>query len=432
MYYMMGFVKILAYSAFLVALLMVSTALVFLTPIPTNLGFYRWVSEISPETVGLSRAYLHGVSWGYSFDDLHKTNLTGQNAIVVGSNSGIGYEMTLALTQLGAKVTMLCRDIAKCETAAKKIRREEKNPGSVRTMTIDTSSLSSVKSFAEAYMKEETSLDMLFLNAGAMNFDLGSNGCLPLSEDGIEIMFATNYLGHHLLYRLLEPLLSKSKLARVVQTSSSSSFRTYSYKVATDVETLNGCKEPSVKNGLENLAYGQSKLAQILWTRTLAKRLGSESNIFVNAFNPGAVNTKLWSTCEKTGQPSSSAFIQQFLDWMRSGIMWTSAEGALTGLFLGVATDRLVKDKIRGKYFHPQAIEVVNPLAQDDELGVKLWEFSESLVKDFIQDEITESKESQDEKSPPNAEETDSRTESRSMPKGEVNEFSAKPGAEVS
>ena len=83
---------------------------------------------------------------------------------------------------------------------------------------------------------------MLFLNAGTVFAKPGYN-CVPASVDGIEQVFAANYLGHHLLFRLLEPALQKSKLARVVSTSSNGSFKSYSYQVATDLETLNGCSE---------------------------------------------------------------------------------------------------------------------------------------------------------------------------------------------
>merc|ERR1712071_651864 len=102
------------------------------------------------------------------------------------------------------------------------------------------------------------SLDMLYLNAGT-NL---SRDELILSDDGYELLFATNYLGHHLLYIMLEPLMRKSKMARVIQTSSSASFSSFPHKVATSLEQLN---DPKFSNALK--LYKQTKLAQILWSK---------------------------------------------------------------------------------------------------------------------------------------------------------------------
>ena len=102
---------------------------------------------------------------------------------------------------------------------------------------MDVSSLQSVSKAAKTYMQQHSDkLDMLFLNAGvytaASEFD--SNSPLTLSKDGIEMVFATNVLGHHLLYNLLQPILFKSNMARVVLTSSFMSHTSFDYGVATD------------------------------------------------------------------------------------------------------------------------------------------------------------------------------------------------------
>jgi retinol dehydrogenase-14 len=376
--------KLMTLGATAFALFAVLIGVVLFSPIPTKLGFYRWIAEAkAPELIGFTPAYLYGVPWKYSFEELYKSNLTGQTAIVTGANSGIGYEISLNLARLGAEVTMACRNPTKCEKAAERIRANESTKGKVKSMLIDTSSLSSVKAFAEAYLKanQDQSLDMLFLNAGIGFLD-NKPKCLPNSEDGIEMIFATNYVGHHLLYRLLETLLEKSKLARVIQTSSNGSFDTYSYKVATDMETMHRCHGPFNARKAENLSYGQSKLAQIVWSKALTKRLGPDSTIYVNAFNPGATDTAIWDKIIEDSR--ASQIFRSFVDWMRSNVMWTAGEGALTGLFLGVAVDRLVQDNIRGRYFHPQAIEVTNPSAENEVLQNDLWEFSEELVEEFL------------------------------------------------
>jgi len=295
--------------------------------------------------------------------------------------------MTEHLYKLGAHVTMACRNSSKCEKAAAKIREDNQAStfGTVVTGTIDTERMGMVRDFALHYLQENEGkpLDMLFLNAGGV-FRHPTLTCVPKSEDGIEKVFAANYLGHHLLYRLLEPMLLESKLARV-STSSAACFQSFSYQVATDIETLNGCSEPFQPSDFENYSYGQSKLAQIIWTKYLSRRrLGPNSSIYVNAFHPGLVATEIAE--KQSAMKPFSPLVQKLVDWMvhERGVIWTPNEGALTGLLLGAATDRLVKDRIRGKYFHPQSQEVINPVFLNETLEDLLWDFSEELVKDFL------------------------------------------------
>ena len=164
-----------------------------LSPIPTRLGFYRWLATrdpASPQLVGFTPAMNYGVEWGFAFDDLHSRDLTGQSAIVTGANSGVGFEIARNLAKIGASVTMACRNEKRCNEAADSIRREGAK-GEAIPMTLDTSSLKSVKEFADSYLaKSEGAIDMLFLNAG-------TGGVTPpgaefvRSEDGIELVFAT-------------------------------------------------------------------------------------------------------------------------------------------------------------------------------------------------------------------------------------------------
>jgi len=291
-------------------------------------------------------------------------------------------------------VTLACRNPLKCEAAAARILENNiasssssssiRSGGKVKTGTIDTETLASVKEFAMNYLKEagdDQPLDMLFLNAGIYFARPGYN-CVPLSVDGIEQVFAANYVGHHLLFRLLEPALQKSKLARVVSTSSSASFKPYSYQVATDLETLNGCSEKF--DDFAEGSYGQSKLAQIVWTKYLARQynVSDSSNIYVNAFHPGAAAMEIFGKAMAAGQAPS--WLVNIFTWLERNVFWTPAEGALTGLFLGTAVDRLQTEHILGRYFHPQAQEVVNPMALNKTLQDRLWEFSEELVKNFL------------------------------------------------
>jgi NAD(P)-dependent dehydrogenase (short-subunit alcohol dehydrogenase family) len=411
-----------------------------LTPFPRQLGLYESLSHLHPFFVGLLPFFISSEEqWGFTFQQLYgdgghsdiaskkqyRNRLWGQTALVTGANSGIGYEISLALARLGVSVTMTCRSPSRCEAAAKRIREDEivvrrgdedrglVNPGSaVVTMTIDTSSLRSVKTFCHEFQARTDDgegnplpLDMLFLNAGIGFAGNADDGSLLLSEDGIEMTFATNVVGHHLMYRLLEPSIRRSDAlrktpARIVQTSSSMTYiNMLSYNVATDLETLN-----SVRGSL----YAQSKLAQILWAKELTTRLDVDANnnisssssnsdafnpnsiVYANAAHPGVVATNIWHEKEFVTLPWKESFLKKLARVMQS-LMWTSEEGALTLIYLGTAVEELQKDNVRGRYFHPQTklMKDHKLLAKDNEqetkiLQEKLWKFLDELVADFV------------------------------------------------
>ena len=367
------------------------------TEFPKKCGLYRSLVPLvgGPFLLGMLPATYHGVEWKFTKQQLAQANITGQHALVTGANSGIGYALVEGLVDLGAaSVTLACRNRHKCTEAVQRLIAEQQKSSKtkLRTLVMDTSSLLSVQKAAHEYVRlmNETgaSLDMLFLNAGTA-YSNWRDKCVPESDDGIEYVFATNYLGHFLLYQWVEPLLRRSNnMARVVSTSSVVSFLPYSYKVATDLETLNGCSERFVL-GLTpiNYSYGQSKLAQLLWTKELTRRLGPDSNIYVNAFHPGGVATGIFD--KALDQAGASRFFYWLKDWVCREILWSATDGAHTGLFLGLQTEHLQRHAIRGNYYHPQGELVRNALAEDTQLQRDLWEFSESLVQPFLPDTAT-------------------------------------------
>lgn len=371
-------------GAHVAAGLAVLVGLISFSSIPTKLGMYRWTASRDPSMVGMTPAHSYGVPWKFTFEELYGLDLTGQRAVVIGANSGVGYATAEALAVLGADVILACRSAERCDAAATKIRAKAETRGAVSTLLVDTGSLASVRDFGMAFVAKNGGkpLHMLFLNAGYiyMSTDKALQRCPPANSDGIETTFATNYVGHHLVYRWLEPALLKSKIARVVSTTSAASFKSYSYQVATDLQTLNGCSEPDPML----LSYGQSKLAQIVWTKYVTRRLSAAnvSNVYVSAFHPGAVATDIWA--KTFAMAATPQFVTKFVDWLQREAMWTSAEGALTGLYLGAAVGRVVQDDVRGKYFHPQAVEATNPAANNEALQNKLWNFSEELVQNYL------------------------------------------------
>ena len=382
---------------YLVAFISVVLGVVLLTPIPKNLGVYRWyATRVEHSLIGLVPAFSHNVPYGFTLEDLYGLDLTGQTALVTGANSGIGYAMAQALFTLGAHVTITCRNMDKCQAAAESIRSSvtfassEKEAAAgvptLTTMMLDTNSLESVRAFSLSFLARHSTLDMLFLNAGGVGYvDKVNKKCVPANSDNIEVTFATNFVGHHLLFRYLQPILESSKhIARVVSTSSCASYSTYTYLVATNITALNGCLEPYEKYGM-HLSYGQSKLAQILWTRYIAtKVLEPTSNIYINAFHPGAVSTNIfYNAFDMIGAPK---FVYAIYDWFAREVFWTPLEGALTGLYLGTNTKALTTQNIRGQYYHPQTIPVLDHpyLNGTTALQEELWHFAEELVKDFL------------------------------------------------
>jgi len=434
---------------------------VFLTPIPKRLGLYRWffglIESLLPPLVGLLPCMVASYGdWGFTVRDLYgdgpagwdekadayRNRLQGHVAIVTGANSGTGYEISLALARLGANVTMACRNPSRCEIAAEKIRRDSMVRNrfrnrvgagtiiSISTMTVDVSSLASVRDFCDRYLARTRDangvplpLDMLFLNAGVGYLGPAKNGSLVLSADGIEITFATNVVGHHLMYRVLEPSLRRSDEARItpariVQTSSSASYETkLPHKVATDLDTLNRMPATTswfVKSAEFELMlnlYGQSKLAQILWVRELTAALDREAKgeghaaaaaaavattrslnpnsvLYANAAHPGMVATNIWGKNARNGLPLGR-LLELAVERFQS-FVWTPEEGALTLLYLGTAVEDLRTKNIRGQYYHPQSRKMTDhKFARDNDpetkdLQERLWEFLDELVVDYV------------------------------------------------
>lgn len=395
----------------------------FLSPVPKRLGFYEFIFSQSPQTAGMLPSSISSEDqWGFTFRDLYgdgedadpssqkayKNRLWGQTALVTGANNGMGYEVSLALARLGVDVTMACRNPEKCKAAAKKIRedalvferarddREGKLP-TVTTATVDVSSLNSVSDFSRGFQAGGTILDMVFFNAGVVAKKSLEDGSSQLSEDGIELIFATNVVGHHLMYKLLfENQEQKRKRKRktplrIVLTSSASSYDTqHDFKVPTDLQTLNGVPETGAMS-----LYAQSKLAQILWVQELTAQLDTKTTahpdpnsiVYVNSAHPGAVATNIqydgidWEVLGRVAEVIFKA--------MRS-VMWSAEEGALTLLYLGTALKDLQQESIRGGYFHPQSQRILDHIDASEKdpetkiLREKLWKFLDELVADFV------------------------------------------------
>ncbi|KAL1131451.1 hypothetical protein AAG570_011068 [Ranatra chinensis] len=244
--------------------------------------------------------------------------LDGKTAIITGANTGIGKVTARDFLTRGARVILACRDTAKAEEACREIQEAEVNAkgGSLVVKHLDLSSFASVRIFADEILEEEQALHLLVNNAGVMMCPK------MLTEDGYELHFATNHLGHFLLTLKLLPLLVKSAPSRVVNVSSMAHILANSMKFD-DINLDKGYKPVT--------AYARSKLANILFTKELARRLeGKGVNVY--SLHPGVVNTELTRHVDTAFFPGSRWLYHAVGSWL----MKSPVQGAQTTIFCSV------------------------------------------------------------------------------------------------
>ncbi len=208
-------------------------------------------------------------------------DIKGKYCLVTGASSGIGREIALGLAKLGARVTMVCRDPSRGKAALEYVMDGSGNRA-VELMLADLSSQGRVKELAMAYRSKHDRLHVLVNNAGIIM------ARRELSVDGIEMTFAVNYLACFMLTNLLLDLLKRGAPARVVNMTSS-----LHKAVRLDFDNLQGEK----KYG-RDLIYAQSKLADIIFTNELARRLEG-TGVTANSVCPGAVSSNIWTTLQQ-------------------------------------------------------------------------------------------------------------------------------------
>ena len=205
-----------------------------------------------------------------------QARLDGKTVIVTGGNTGIGLETAVDLAKRNARVILACRSVERGERAAVEVRKRSGNDNVV-FVQLDLASLDSVRKCAAKILEEEPQIDILINNAGVM--------ALPerkLTKDGFEMQFGTNHLGHFLFTNLLLDRIKESPKARIVNVSS----------IGHSLGKLDFNNLNSECSYSQWTAYGTSKLANILFTRGLVKRLEG-TGVTANVLHPGAINTEL-------------------------------------------------------------------------------------------------------------------------------------------
>ncbi|CAG2100595.1 unnamed protein product [Medioppia subpectinata] len=203
--------------------------------------------------------------------------LDGKVVVITGANTGIGKETALQLSLRGAKIYIGCRSLEKAESAIDDMKGV--NPSAdITALKLDLSSFKSVRQFADKLKARESAVDKLINNAGIYNCPEWQ------TADGFEMQFGTNHLGPFLLTQTLLPMLKAAPVARIVNVTS----MRYALGMIhfDNINLRNGAYDP-------NAAYDQSKLAVLLCTRELAKRMGADSSVTCYAVNPGAIKTDL-------------------------------------------------------------------------------------------------------------------------------------------
>ncbi|KAI1897330.1 hypothetical protein AGOR_G00082210 [Albula goreensis] len=281
--------------------------------------------------------------------------MRGKTIIVTGANCGIGKATAAELVKLQARVILACRDQQRAEDAALDIRREAgPNQGEVVIKHLDLASLKSVHSFCEEIIQEEPRIDVLINNAGVFQCPYTK------TDEGFEMQFGVNHLGHFLLTHLLLDLMKKSAPSRIIMVSS----KLYKYGNI-NFEDLN-----SEQSYNKAFAYSQSKLANLLFTLELAKRVG-ETGVTVNALTPGMVRTNL-------GRHIHIPLLAKPLFHLASWVFLKSPlEGAQTPLYLACSPE---VEGISGKCFANCEEEELLSKATDDQAARKLWDISEAMV----------------------------------------------------
>lgn len=282
-------------------------------------------------------------------------SLEGKTVIITGGNTGIGKETAVDLASRGARVIIGCRDLHKGKAAVNEIQ-ERSESRQVFFEELDLASLQSIRKFADNILKSEPRLDILVNNAGVM--------ACPYSKtkDGFEMQLGVNHLGHFMLTHLLLDLLKRSSPSRIVNVSS------LAHRLGSGINFKDINSDKSYNRWG---AYFQSKLANVLFTRELSKRLEG-CGVSVFALHPGSVNTEL------ARHSFNSNFIFTALMYPIQWFVFKSAQqGAQTNIYCAVAEGI---EGMSGKYFSDCALCEPSKAAKDDKMAEKLWDVSMEMV----------------------------------------------------
>jgi retinol dehydrogenase 12 len=275
------------------------------------------------------------------------TDLAGRTYLVTGANAGIGYATAAELAGRGGRVHIACRSLAKGEAAVAAIAAQA-GSDQVRLIGLDLADLGSVRRCAAEFLALGEPLHVLINNAGV-------GGRRGTTADGFEIHFGVNHLGHFALTQALLPVLKSTGQARIVNVASDAhyqakgiNFEALRYRT----KSITGLSE-----------YAVSKLANVLFTQELARRLDPAA-VTAYALHPGVVASEIW---RRVPWPARQIVTRRML---------TIEQGARTSLYCATSPEVA---GVSGRYYDKLA-EAEPSAVATPELGARLWEYSQKWI----------------------------------------------------
>ncbi len=277
-------------------------------------------------------------------------SLDNKVAIVTGANSGMGMATTKALAELGIKVVMLCRNKERGLRAFNELKKDTRY---LDLMLCDLGNIKSIYQFIDEFKSKYEHLDILVNNAGFISLDR------QLTADGLERQFGINHIGHFVLTTgLMDYMPNGSRIVNVASGAHKTGKIHFN-----DINLSKGFNVFT--------AYSQSKLANVLFTRELSRRL-KDRDIIVNCCHPGAVATNMGVSRETGFGKTITGLLKPFFQ--------TPEQGASTAIYLATSPE---VSNITGEYFYKKKIASSSKRSKDIELSQKLYEFSNQLVTEL-------------------------------------------------
>ncbi len=295
----------------------------------------------------------------------HIPSQAGKTALITGANSGLGFEATKLLAARGARVIMAVRDPAKGERAAAEIRHTTR-AADLELLPLDLASLASIRDAAAMFAGTHDRLDVLINNAGVMAIPRRT------TADGFEMQLGANHLGHFALTGLLLPLLLRTPAPRVVTVSSSVHL----------LGRVNFADLQGERAYRPWLAYGQSKLANLLFAYELQRKLAAAGSHAISvATHPGYAATNLQAIGPEM---AGSALGKRLVTFGNRFFAQSAAMGALPEVYAAVAPDVCGGDYIGpdgwlGQSGFPKKV-ASSRRSRDQAVAARLWQISEALT----------------------------------------------------
>jgi NAD(P)-dependent dehydrogenase (short-subunit alcohol dehydrogenase family) len=282
------------------------------------------------------------------------SGMNGKTVLITGGNAGVGKETAVGLARGGAHVVFTARDATRGAVALADVQ-DRSGSETVEVMSLDLASFASIRSFSDQFLASHDRLDVLVNNAGLIQYHRS------ITEDGFETTFGVNHLGHFLLTSLLLDRIIASAPSRIVVVSSGAHKHVGSGIDFDDLQSERSYKSLRV--------YGNTKLANIYFTRELARRLDT-TDVTVNALHPGFVASRF-------GRDGDAGRLGDLVMQLARPAAISPEKGARTSIWLASSPE---VEGSTGGYYYRCKPSTPTKLAQDDEIARRLWTVSDELV----------------------------------------------------